>query len=194
MRRPLLTVGMALLSGCGLLRGCTSKQPPIHINPSMDNQPKLRAQQESAFFYDGSGMRKPVEGTVARGELHEDDAAYLGKDASGAFVASIPIPVDDALVARGKNRYAIYCQPCHDPHGDGRGILFQKGNVPTASFHQDKIRQYPDGQIFDVITNGSGLMQGYNWPIPPHDRWAIIAYVRQMQRERVEAVARRATP
>jgi mono/diheme cytochrome c family protein len=194
VRRPALVLGMTLLSGCGLLRGCTSSRPPIHLNPSMDNQPKLRAQHESAFFYDGSGMRKPVEGTVARGELHEDDAVFLGRDAEGKPVATIPIPVDDALVARGKNRYAIYCQPCHDPHGDGRGILFTKGNVPTASFHQDKIRQYPDGQIFDVITNGSGLMSGYKWPIPPHDRWAIIAYVRQMQRERVEAIARRATP
>lgn len=194
MRRPLLALGMTLLSGCGLLRGCTSSQPPIHLNPSMDNQPKLRAQQESAFFYDGSGMRKPVEGTVARGELHEDDAAYLGKDASGAFVATNPVPVDDALVARGKNRYAIYCQPCHDPHGDGRGILFTKGNVPTASFHQDKIRGYPDGQIFDIITNGSGLMAGYKWPVPPHDRWAIIAYVRQMQKDRLETIARRAMP
>ena len=194
MRRPALLVGVTLLSGCGLLRGCTSSQPPIHLNPSMDNQPKLRAQHESAFFYDGSGMRKPVEGTVARGELHEDDAAYLGKDASGTFVATSPVPVDDALVARGKNRYAIYCQPCHDPHGDGRGILFTKGNVPTASFHQDKIRQYPDGQLFDIITNGSGLMAGYKWPIPPHDRWAIIAYVRQMQKDRLETIARRATP
>ena len=194
MRRPLLLCGIALLSGCGLLRGCTSKQPPIHINPSMDNQPKLRAQHESAFFYDGSGMRLPVEGTVARGELHEDAAAYLGKDAGGAFVAAIPIPVDDALVARGKARYAIYCQPCHDPHGDGRGILFQKGNVPTATFHQDKVRQYPDGQIFDVITNGSGLMPGYKWPIPPQDRWAIVAYVRQMQKDRLETIARRAAP
>jgi hypothetical protein len=180
-------------SAC-LVRGCTSSRPPIHINPSMDNQPKVRAQAESEFFYDGSAMRKPVEGTVARGELHEDDALHLGKDDGGNPVGSIPVPVDDALLGRGKGRYAIYCQPCHDPHGDGKGILFQRGNVPTASFHQDKVRAYPDGQLFDIITNGSGLMPGYRWPIPPHDRWAIVAYVRQMQRERVEAIARRAAP
>ena len=78
----------------------------------------------------------------------------------------------------------IYCQPCHDARGDGKGILFQRGNVPTATFHQDKILNYPDGQIFDVITNGTGLMSGYRWPIPPADRWAIVAYVRGLQRER----------
>jgi mono/diheme cytochrome c family protein len=78
----------------------------------------------------------------------------------------------------------IYCQPCHDARGDGKGILFQRGNVPTATFHQEKILKYPDGQIFDVITNGTGLMSGYRWPIPPADRWAIVAYVRELQRER----------
>ena len=78
----------------------------------------------------------------------------------------------------------IYCQPCHDARGDGKGILFQRGNVPTATFHQEKILNYPDGQIFDVITNGVGLMPAYRWPIPPADRWAIIAYVRGLQRDR----------
>ena len=194
MRKILLVAVSLTLSGCGLLRGCTSSQPPIHLNPSMDNQPKLRAQHESKFFYDGSGMRKPVEGTVARGELNASDAVYLGKNDDGTFLAAIPVPLDDALLARGKGRYAIYCQPCHDPHGDGKGILFQRGGVPTASFHQDKIRNYPDGQLYDVITNGFGLMPSYKWPIPPHDRWAIVAYVRQMQKERVETIARRAAP
>ncbi len=95
------------------------------------------------------------------------------------------MPVNDALVERGHQRYAIYCQPCHDARGDGKGILFQRGNVPTASFHQEKILKYADGQIFDVITNGAGLMPGYRWPIPPSDRWAIIAYVRQLERTRL---------
>jgi Fe-S-cluster-containing dehydrogenase component len=115
VKRALLAFGVLVLSGCGLMRGCTSSKPPIHVNPSMDNQPKLRAQHESKFFYDGSGMRKPVEGTVARGELHENDGEYLGKNEDGSFVAAIPVAVDDALLARGKARYAIYCQPCHDP-------------------------------------------------------------------------------
>jgi mono/diheme cytochrome c family protein len=93
------------------------------------------------------------------------------------------------VVARGQERYEIYCQPCHDARGDGRGILFQRGSVPTGNFHDEKIRNYPDGQIFDVITNGVGLMAGYRWPIPPADRWAIVAYVRTLQRERLERSA-----
>jgi mono/diheme cytochrome c family protein len=171
------------LTGCA--RGCTSSRPPIHLNPSMDDQPKVLAQTASEFFYDGSSMRQPVPGTVPIGELREDSAYFTGKGADGQFIPSIPVPVDDALVERGHQRYAIYCQPCHDARGDGKGILFQRGNVPTASFHSEKILKYTDGQIFDVITNGAGLMPGYRWPIPPSDRWAIIAYVRQLERQRL---------
>lgn len=176
---------MSIVGLAGCARGCTSSRPPIHPNPSMDNQPKVRAQSASTFFYDGASMRAPVPGTVAIGGLREDAAFYTGKDADGQFVAKIPVPVDDALLQRGRQRAAIYCQPCHDARGDGKGILFQRGNVPTASFHQEKIVNYPDGQIFDVITNGTGLMPGYRWPIPPADRWAIVAHVRELQRTRV---------
>jgi mono/diheme cytochrome c family protein len=181
-----LTSAVAL-GGCA--RGCTSSRPPIHLNPSMDDQPKVRPQSASRFFYDGASMREPVPGTVPVGGLEEDGAFFTGKGPDGQFVATIPVPVDEALVARGRERYRIYCEPCHDARGDGRGILFQRGNVPTASFHQEKILKYPDGQIFDVITNGQGLMAGYRWPIPPADRWAIIAYVRQLQRERLARAA-----
>ena len=165
-------------------RGCTSSRPPIHLNPSMDNQPKVRAQSASDFFFNGQSMREPVPGTVRIGGLREDTAFYTGKGADGQFIATVPVTVDDALVERGRQRYAIYCQPCHDAKGDGKGILFQRGNVPTASFHQEKLLKYTDGQVFDVITNGTGLMSGYRWPIPPADRWAIVAYVRDLQRKR----------
>ena len=171
-----------VVSGCA--RGCTSSRPPIHLNPSMDNQPKVRPQAASTFFYDGASMREPVPGTVAIGGLREDGAFFTGKGADGQFVKTIPGTVDEARLERGRERYEIYCQPCHDARGDGRGILFQRGNVPTATFHQDKVLQYTDGQMFDVITNGFGLMAGYRWPIPPADRWAIVAYVRELQRER----------
>jgi mono/diheme cytochrome c family protein len=177
------------LTGCA--RGCTSSRPPIHLNPSMDNQPKVRSQSASMFFYDGASMRQPIPGTVAIGGLKEDAAFYTGKSADGQFVATIPVPVDDSVLERGQQRYTIYCQPCHDARGDGRGILFQRGNVPTATFHQEKILKYTDGQIFDVITNGQGLMAAYRWPIPPADRWAIVAYVRGLQRDRQ---ARNASP
>jgi mono/diheme cytochrome c family protein len=173
---------LAVTAGCA--RGCTSSRPPIHLNPSMDDQPKVLPQTASRFFFDGASMRQPVPGTVPIGGLQEDSAFFTGKDADGQFVATSPVSADAGLVERGRQRYGIYCEPCHDARGDGKGILFQRGNVPTASLHQEKILQYADGQIFDVITNGVGLMAGYRWPIPPADRWAIIAYVRDLQRKR----------
>ena len=175
---------IVVVAASGCARGCTSSRPPIHLNPSMDDQPKVRAQTASTFFYDGQSMRKPVPGTVAIGELKEDTAFYTGKGPDGQFVKTSPVTVDEAVLERGRQRAAIYCQPCHDARGDGKGILFQRGNVPTASFHQEKILNYSDGQIFDVITNGAGLMAGYRWPIPPADRWAIVAHVRDLQRKR----------
>ena len=186
--RPMLVLAIASVLGLGgCARGCTSSQPPIHLNPSMDAQPKVRAQSGSAFFYDGASMRQPVPGTVPIGGLKEDDAFHTGKGTDGQFVTTNPMKVDAALLERGRQRAAIYCQPCHDARGDGKGILFQRGKVPTASFHQEKILQYTDGQIFDVITNGAGLMAGYRWPIPPADRWAIVAHVRDLQRQRASA-------
>ncbi len=129
------------LAGC--VRGCTSSRPPIHLNPSMDDQPKVRPQTANTFFFDGASMRPPVPGTVAIGELKEDTAFFTGKGADGQFVATIPVTVDEAQLERGRQRYVIYCQPCHDARGDGKGILFQRGNVPTATFHQEKILQVP---------------------------------------------------
>ena len=189
-RRVLATIALTSLVACtGCVRGCTSSRPPIQINPSMDDQPKVRPQTASRFFYDGASMRQPVPGTVPIGGLKEDTAFFTGKGADGQFVATIPVTVpvtgNEAVLERGQQRYVIYCQPCHDARGDGKGILFQRANVPTASFHQDRILKYPDGQIFDVITNGVGLMAGYRWPIPPADRWAIVAYVRDLERKRL---------
>jgi hypothetical protein len=186
----LALASVVVSSGCA--RGCTSSRPPIHLNPSMDNQPKVRAQAASTFFYNGASMREPVPGTVAIGGLKEDAPFFTGKGTDGQFVATSPVPVDEKVVERGRERYRIYCQPCHDARGDGRGILFQRGSVPTATFHQERILKYTDGQIFDVITNGFGLMSGYRWPIPPADRWAIVAHVRELQRERAARAAREA--
>jgi len=176
-----VAASLLLTASC---RGCASSRPPVHLNRSMFDQPKYRPQAESRFFYDGATMQKPVPGTVARGELREDRALFEGKDASGAEVRVSPLPATPQLLARGAERYRIYCQPCHDPRGDGKGILFQRGNVPTTSLHADKVRNASDGHLFDVITNGLGLMPSYSWPIPPEDRWAIIARVREMEKER----------
>jgi mono/diheme cytochrome c family protein len=162
----------------------TSTKPPIHPNPSMFHQPKARPQSESDFFYDGASMRPPVPGTVARGELREDRAFFEGKDASGNELAHAPVEATPALLTRGADRFQIYCRPCHDARGDGKGVLAQRGGVPTTSLHDPKVLNATDGHIFNVITNGQGLMPAYRWPIPPEDRWAIVARVRQMQQER----------
>jgi hypothetical protein len=185
--RRLVLVSLVGLTGCA--RGCTSSRPPIHINPSMDNQPKVRAQTASAFFYDGSSMRLPVPGTVPIGGLKEDTAFFTGKGADGQFVATIPVTVDDALRERGRQRYGIYCQPCHDARGEGKGILFQRANVATPTFHQERILKHADGFIFEIITNGLALMPSYRWAIPPADRWAIIAHLRELQRARQAGAA-----
>jgi len=151
----------------------------------MQVQPRYEPQASSAFFYDGAEMRAPVEGTVARGELRDSSPFWTGKDAAGAFVTAVPVNVDDAIRARGQQRFDIYCAACHDKNGDGKGILFERGKVPTPSFHQDRLRQMPAGQIFDTITNGLGLMPSYRYPIPVADRWAIIVHLRELQEHRL---------
>lgn len=170
-----------LLAAAGT-RGSVSRLPPIHLNPNMDDQPKYRPQAESLFFYAGSTSLAPVEGTIARGELREDTALFTGKSDFGSFVSN-PLPVDAALLARGGERFGIYCRPCHGDLADGRGALYRRSKLETRDLHEDRIKQIPDGQIFNVITNGSGLMQGYSFPIPVGDRWAIVAYVRELQKQ-----------
>jgi mono/diheme cytochrome c family protein len=179
--RRLLLVAVLVLAGC---RGMTSSKPPIHPNPNMDQQPKARPQSESDFFYDGANMRAPVPGTVARGELREDRAFFEAKDEAGADLAHAPVESTPERLARGADRYAIYCRPCHDARGDGKGVLAQRGGVPTTSLYDPKATTATDGHLFGVITNGQGLMPAYRWPIPPADRWAIVAQVRHMQQER----------
>ncbi len=168
-----------LVLGCG--RGFTSKRPPIHIISDMDYQPKYKAQSSNSFFYNQMTMQQPVPGTVALGELMQDDAVTLGKDADGNYVATIPLERSEALVARGENRYAIYCAPCHRASGDGQGILYSRGGVPTTSLHDDRLRTMPDGELFNVISAGVGLMPSYAYPLSLEDRWAVVAYVRELQ-------------
>ncbi len=190
--RAIVVPVVAVLASLGLqgcLRGCSSSEPPVLINFSMFNQPKYKTQAKSRFFYDGKTMRAPVPGTIARGHLHEDLTLVTGMDAGGQPVAKSPVEVDAALLARGAERYGIYCQPCHDERGEGKGILSQRAKVPTANLMDKRIQNMPDGQIFDTITNGKGLMASYRYPIKAPDRWAIIAYVRSMQKKTVELEA-----
>jgi mono/diheme cytochrome c family protein len=185
----LLALAVLALQTAGCVRGCPSSRPPIHPNPNMDYQEKYEPLEESRFFYDGMTQRRPVPGTVPRGGLRESVELYTGRDANGEFVTAIPMEVDEPLLARGAERYAIYCAPCHDTRGTGRGIVYEYAGVPTASFHDEQRLGYPVGRVFDVITNGSGLMTGYGYPISPPDRWAIVAHVRVLQEQQTARVA-----
>ena len=177
-----LIVVLLVTSGC--FQGRPSSREPIHLNPNMDQQEKYRPQAESNYFEDGATMRPIVEGTVARGLLKEDTEYHFGKDAKGNFINTFPkqINVTMELLQRGQERYNIYCTPCHGRIGNGRGIVVEKGMLPPPSFHSDSIKVYPNGRVFDVITNGVRNMPPYKYQIPVEDRWAIIAFFKALQR------------
>ncbi len=176
----LLLVAPAVTSGCARER--PSSKPPIHLIPDMDRQPKFKAQSESPFFADGAAMRTPVPGTVARGDLREDDAYYLGKNPDGSFIKVLPVSVTRPLLDRGRERFDIFCSPCHSRVGDGRGIMIKRGYVPPPTFHSERLRDIEDGYIFDVITNGVRNMPAYKYQVEEADRWAVVAYLRALQR------------
>jgi len=146
----------------------------------MHNQPKYRPLRASDFFPDGSSARPLVEGTVARGTLQEDSAFFTGKVGTAA-VKELPFPVDEQLLDRGQDRYNIFCTPCHDATGGGRGMVVQRGYRQPTSFHDERLRMADAGYFFDVMTNGFGAMPDYRTQITARDRWAIVAYIRALQ-------------
>jgi len=146
----------------------------------MHDQPKYIPLRESTFFADERSARPLVAGTVARGELHDDTLLYTGK-IDGKDATIFPFPVDANVMARGQERFNIYCTPCHGRTGQGDGMVVRRGYRHPPTFHQDRLRNAPAGQIFDVITNGFGAMPDYATQIKVEDRWAIIAYVRALQ-------------
>lgn len=178
----LLVMVALVLPSAACLRGCTSSRPPIHANPNMDQQPKYTAQDSSAFFYDGGAMRSPVPGTVARGEATNETSFLSGRDSTGQFVSN-PLPLSDEGLNRGRERYQIFCLPCHGETGDGQSVIRERSGIPSANLLDERIRQLPDGQIYSVITDGLGLMADYSSQISPEDRWQIIHYLRSLQRE-----------
>jgi cytochrome c553 len=126
----------------------------------------------------------PPAHTVARGMLREDDHLYRGKDAGGAFVSGMPggVTVDLKFIEHGRDRYQIYCAPCHGAVGDGNGITKRYGMGATPTYHDPRLRSMPDGEIFNTITNGKNTMLPYADKLSPQDRWAVVAYVRALQR------------
>jgi mono/diheme cytochrome c family protein len=146
----------------------------------MHDQPRFKPLAKSDFYADLRSARPPVEGTVARGQLHEDIYFYTGKigNSPGDYM---PFPVNQDVLARGRERFDIYCSPCHSRLGDGNGMIPQRGFRAPPSYHTERLRKAPLGYFFDVMTNGFGAMPEYASQIPPRDRWAIVAYIRALQ-------------
>jgi len=160
-------LGVMVLAGCG----GTTRKPPLEFIADMDRQPKFRAQGETDFFPDRRMTRPPVPGTVAR-----------GAPAADALPQRNPWPLSLELLERGRERYDIYCAPCHDRTGSGRGIVALRGAWAPADLREARLRQAGDGEIFATITQGKRTMPAYRFQIPERDRWAIVAYLRALQR------------
>jgi mono/diheme cytochrome c family protein len=146
----------------------------------MHDQPKYQPLERSTFFLDESASRMPVPGTVARGELRDDPLLYTGK-VDGQDALFFPFRIDEPVMARGQERFNIYCSPCHGRTGLGDGMVVRRGYRRPPSFADERLRQAPVGHFFDVMTNGFGAMPDYAAQIKATDRWAIVAYVRALQ-------------
>jgi hypothetical protein len=154
-----------LLAGCRL---------DMHL------QPKYLPYEPTDFFADGRSERQPVPGTVARGQLRVDELFYTGKE-NGVESNRFPFPITRADLERGRERYNVYCTPCHDYSGSGRGMIVQRGFPQPPSYHITRLREMPVGHFFQVMTNGFGAMYSYAARIEPADRWRIAAYIRVLQ-------------
>ncbi len=164
----------AIAALCALsFAGCNNT-----LRQDMANQPRQNPLSPSDFFADGRSERPVVENTVVRGSI-QDDSLFVPKE-SNAF----PLPLTVELLQRGEQRYGIYCTPCHGIQGDGMGMVAMRGMKHPPSYHQERLRNVPNGYLYDVITNGFGAMYGYSAQIPPRDRWAIVAYLRALQLSR----------
>jgi mono/diheme cytochrome c family protein len=146
----------------------------------MHDQPKYIPLRESTFFADARSARPIVAGTVARGQLRDDELLYTGK-VNGGDTTMFPFAIDGRVMARGQERFNIYCSPCHGRTGSGDGMVVRRGYRAPPSFHQDRLRSAPVGHFFDVISNGFGAMPDYAAQIRPDDRWAVVAYIRALQ-------------
>ena len=161
--------GLAL---CGLLLfGC---RQDMHV------QPKYVPLDASDFFDDGRSARPEVPGTVAHGHLRANELLYTGK-LNGEPSDAFPFPITRAVLECGRERYNIYCSPCHDYTGSGNGLVVQRGFPPPPSYHIERLMKAPAGHFFDVMTNGFGMMYSYASRVTPEDRWAIVAYIRALQ-------------
>jgi mono/diheme cytochrome c family protein len=167
----LRSLGLWLAICVAGVAGCTQE---------MAEQPRYDPLEPSAFFTDGRSARPPVEGTVPKGYPRLDEHLYGGTVAS-VPADRLPMPLTHQLLVRGQERYDIYCSPCHDRVGNGQGMIVRRGFSPPPSFHDERLRLAPIGHFFIVMTEGYGTMPDYAAQVPPHDRWAIAAYIRALQ-------------
>ena len=190
-------VGLVPFALIASARASKSTKPRVHLFFDMDNQPKFKAQAANPLFADGRAMRPPVAGAVARNELADDPRVYRGLQAdrwSGSappWVPTIPVPITGPMIRRGRERFDVYCAPCHGLSGFGDGTVANRAEklaegtwVPPLSLHDPTVRSRPSGNIFNTITNGIRTMPAYGSQIPVADRWAVVAYVRALQRSR----------
>jgi mono/diheme cytochrome c family protein len=196
----ILLTGVAVGVGIAGRQGRLSRQPPIEVFPDMDRQLKLRPQQPNGFFTNGLSSQLPPPGTIARGEplqtvsgpvyAFEDAPVNTGRvTGTTNFVETNPLPVTGPLLQRGRERFNIYCAPCHGALGDGNGITKKLGVMPTVANLQDKrIVEMADGEIFNTITFGKGLMGAHGPLVLVADRWAVIAYLRALQLSQLGSV------
>ena len=154
-----------------LLAGC---------HEDMYNQPRIEPQEASDFFEDGRAERPLVPGTVVYRSPSASDTLATGRE-DGQLVTELTVPLDNALLRRGQERFNIYCSVCHGRTGDGDGMIVQRGYRQPPTFHSDRLRGVPIGHLFDVATNGFGAMPSYALQVPVRDRWAIAAYIRALQ-------------
>ncbi len=154
----------------------------------MHDAPRYEPLEANAFFSNGSASRMPVANTVARGQLNEDRHLYEGV-VDGRPAETFPMPVTAAVMARGHDRFNVFCSPCHGQTGIGNGMIVQRGFRQPPSFHDERLRNAPVGYYFDVMTHGFGAMQDYAAQVPVDDRWAIAAYIRALQASRAATVA-----
>ena len=188
MRYFLLIFALGIVAVMGVFgkRGHHFKQPPLEIFPDMDRQPKLRPQQPNLLFASGRSSQEPGPGTVARDDHYQNNPVNTGRvTGTTNFVANIPVPVTEQLIARGQQRFTIYCLPCHGPQGDGNGIVKKYGYASVRSLHEKIVVTQNDGEIFNTITYGNKTMFLYGSQISVEDRWAIVSYVRALQRSRL---------
>ncbi len=177
-------------------RGSLSEKPPIEVFPDMDRQARYKPQAENEFFEDGRNDRPVPMNTVARGNYLNYEAVFsedfedstlgntkylYGKNPDGSFYDGFPLEVTESLMRKGKERYEIFCLACHGPAGDGNGVTKPYGILAT-SYHDERLRNETDGYIYDVIANGKGLMYGLKDRMSPEERWAVVLYVRALQR------------